>query len=266
MIYYKTDEEIELIRERCLIVSKTLALAASLLKPGISGKELDAKAEEFIRDHNGDPAFKGYGGFPASLCISKNESVVHGIPEYTPFQEGDIVSIDCGVEKNGFFGDSAFTFAIGEIPSEVMALLVRTQESLYKGIEVATIGNRIGDVSHAIQEHAEGPLSYGVVRDLVGHGIGRSLHESPEVPNFGKRGRGTMLKEGLVIAIEPMVNLGDRKIKQHSDGWTITSIDKSPSAHYEHTIAVRKDKADILSDHSFLKEAIKNNPHLAEIC
>jgi len=254
-----------LIRASNLMVSKTLSLVGELLKPGISGKKIDAKAEEFIRDNGGVPSFKGYGGFPATLCVSKNESVVHGIPNKEEFKDGDIVSVDCGVYMNGFHGDSAFTFAIGEVNEETMQLLRVTRESLYLGIEQAIAGNRIGDISFAIQNHTEKKYGYGVVRELVGHGVGRDLHEKPEVPNYGKRGRGTLLKDGLVIAIEPMINLGGKRISQLDDGWTILTSDRKPSAHYEHSIVVRKNKADILSNHSFVENSVKNNPDLREI-
>lgn len=265
MVYYKTDEEIELIRESCLMVCKTLALVASEIRPGVSGAKLDRLAEAFIRDNKGVPGFKGYGGFPATLCISKNEQVVHGIPNTTEFKDGDIVSVDCGVFMNEFFGDAAYTFALGDVDQEIMNLLDVTNESLYHGIEQAVIGNRIGDIGFAIQDFAEVKHKYGVVRDLVGHGIGRNLHEEPEVPNYGKRGRGPKIKEGLVIAIEPMVNLGKKQVKQASDGWTIISADKKPSAHYEHTIAVKKEGVDVLSNHEFIIEALKNNPEVKEV-
>jgi len=265
MIYYKTDEEIEFIRENCLMVCNALTIVATELKPGITGKELDAKAEEFIRDNDAVPGFKGYRSFPATLCISKNDEVVHGIPDNYVFKEGDIVSVDCGVYKNEFFGDAAYTFVIGEIPEEVMKLLVVTKESLYKGIDSATVGNRLGDISSSVQEYCEKENGYGVVRELVGHGIGKNLHESPEVPNYGKRGRGTKLQEGLVIAIEPMVNLGKKNVKQARDGWTIKTKDGKPSAHYEHTIAVKANGPDILSNHAPIEEAIKNNIELRNI-
>lgn len=265
MIYYKKPDEVELIRKNCLMVSDTLALVASLLKPGMTGTELDQKAEEFIRDQGAKPAFKGYGGFPATLCISPNEQVVHGIPNDQVFQEGDIVSVDCGVELNGFFGDAAYTFALGEIDPEVEQLLSVTRASLYKGIEAARVGNKIGDISYAIQNFAERQHGYGIVRELVGHGLGRSLHEAPEVPNFGRKGKGELLKQGLVIAIEPMVNLGTRRVKQYSDGWTIKSRDKKASAHFEHTICVTKKGPDILSDHEIVEAAIKKNPNIREI-
>ncbi len=264
-IFLKTDEEVELIRQNCLLVSRTLELVAKLLKPGVTGSHIDSKAEEFIRTNNAIPGFKGYGGFPSTLCISVNDSVVHGIPSDIEFRDGDIVSVDCGVINHGFYGDAAYTFAIGEISENIMQLLVATRQSLYKGIESAIIGNRIGDIGYAVQKHTEKLYGYGVVRELVGHGLGRELHEAPEVPNYGRRGKGVLLKDGLVIAIEPMVNLGKKEVKQSKDGWTILTKDGTPSAHYEHTVVVRKEKADILSDHSFLEEAIKNNPELVEI-
>ena len=265
MIYYKTEEQIELIRKSCQLVCKTLSTVASLLKPGITGSQIDQEAEKFIRDHGAVPAFKGYRGFPATLCISRNEQIVHGIPSVSEFEEGDILSIDCGVYMNEFYGDAAFTFALGDISEETMELLVCTKESLYKGIAEAKEGNRLGDVSHAIQHHCEKTHNYSVVRELVGHGIGKSLHEAPEVPNYGKKGRGVKLKQGLVIAIEPMINLGRKEIRQGKDGWTITTRDKKPSAHYEHTIAITENGADILSDHSFIENAIKNNSELKDI-
>ncbi len=265
MIFYKTPEEIEYIRESCLLVSKSLALAGSLLKPGAKGKDIDAKCEELIRDNDAIPGFKGYNGFPATLCVSPNEGVVHGIPTEREFQDGDIVSIDCGVFKNGFYGDAAYTFAIGEIEAETLELLSVTKTSLYKGIEAARVGNRIGDIGYAVQQYAEKVHGYGVVRELVGHGIGQNLHEEPQVPNYGRRGRGPVLKSGLVIAIEPMVNLGTKDVRQSDDGWTIISKDRKPSAHYEHTVALLDDKTEILSNHSYLEEAIKNNVELMEI-
>jgi methionyl aminopeptidase len=265
MIYYKTDEEIELIRKSCLLVSKTLALAGSLLKPGVTGEFIDKKAEELIRDHGAVPGFKGYNGFPSTLCISVNDQVVHGIPSKKEFESTDIVSVDCGVFMNNFFGDAAYTFALGEVDEKTMELLVTTKDSLYKGIEQAVHGNRLGDIGFAVQNHAEKVHQYGVVRELVGHGIGKNLHESPEVPNYGKRGRGAMLKDGLVIAIEPMINLGKKSVKVKDDNWTIVTKDTTPSAHYEHTVAIRRTEADILSDHTELEKEIKNNPELKEI-
>jgi methionyl aminopeptidase len=265
MVYYKTDAEVELIRESCLIVSKVLALVGSTIRPGITGIELDKKAEALIRDHKGVPGFKGYNGFPSTLCISPNEGVVHGIPSKREFRDGDIVSVDCGCLLNNFYGDAAYTFAVGEVDDAIIDLLCVTKESLYVGIEKAVVGRRIGDISFAIQEYAERKNPYSIVRELVGHGLGRNLHEEPEVPNFGKRGKGIKLKDGLVIAIEPMVNMGTREVEQANDGWTIVSKDKSPSAHYEHTIVVRKNKAELLSTHDFVEEAIKNNPNIREI-
>ncbi len=264
MIYYKTSEEIEIIRENCILVCKTLAEVASMLRPGITGDVIDRAAETFIRDHKAIPAFKGYkGSFPASLCVSVNDVVVHGIPtDKQVFKEGDVVSVDCGVKANGYFGDAAYTFAIGDVPEKVMDLLRVTHESLYKGIQQAIPGNRLGDISFSIQHYVERTHSYGIVRELVGHGLGRELHESPEVPNYGQRGRGIKLKEGLVIAIEPMVNMGRKEVYTGKDGWTVYAKDGKPSAHYEHTIAVAKGQPDILSDHSFIEAAIRNNPEL----
>lgn len=257
MIFIKTQEEVELIRKSSLLVAKAHAEVAKMIQPGVTTLQLDKKAEEFIRDNGGTPAFKGYNGFPNTLCVSPNEQVVHGIPNDNPLEDGSILSVDCGVLMNGFYGDSAYTYSIGEIDEETKLLLQITKESLYKGIEQAVEGKRVGDVSYAIQQHAEAN-GYGVVRELVGHGVGESLHESPEVPNYGKRGNGPKLQDGMVIAIEPMINLGDRKIKQHSDGWTITTLDNKPSAHFEHTIAIRKGKADILSSFEYIEEVLNN--------
>lgn len=266
MIFYKTDEEIELIRESCLLVCKTLAEVASMLRPGMESSKIDQVAETFIRDHKAVPAFKGYRGFPASLCVSLNDIVVHGIPsEKQVFKDGDIVSVDCGVKWNGYFGDAAYTFAIGDVAEPVMKLLRTTHASLYKGIQQAVAGNRLGDIGFSIQHFIEREHGYGVVRELVGHGVGRELHESPEVPNYGQRGRGIKLKEGLVIAIEPMVNLGKKEVRTDRDGWTVHAKDGKPSAHYEHTVAVGKKTADILSDHSFIEAAIRNNPNVKEL-
>ena len=257
MIYYKTEEEIELIRESSLLVAKTHAEVAKLIQPGVTTLDLDKIAEEFIRDNGGIPGFKGYNGFPNTLCVSPNEQVVHGIPNDQPLESGTILSLDCGVKKNGFFGDSAFTYEVGTVAKEVQELLKITRESLYKGIEAAVAGNRIGDIGYAVQLHAE-RNGYGVVRELVGHGVGENLHESPEVPNYGKRGRGVKLQEGLVIAIEPMINMGVKEIIQLNDGWTIKTADLKPSAHFEHTIVVRKGKAEILSSFDFIDEVLKN--------
>ena len=265
MIFYKTDEEVELIRESCLIVCKALAHVASIIRPGITGAQIDKEAETLIRDHQAEPGFKGYRGFPATLCISINEGVVHGIPSKEEFKDGDIVSVDCGSLKNGFYGDSAFTFALGEVSEEVMNLLKVTNTSLYKAIDKAIVGNRLGDIGAAVQDYCERQHGYGVVRELVGHGIGRELHESPEVPNYGKKGRGPILKDGLVIAIEPMVNLGRKEVRQADDGWTIITRDRQISAHFEHSVAVRKGKADILSDHSLIESELKKNAEVLEV-
>jgi methionyl aminopeptidase len=255
MIYYKTEEEIELVRKSSLLVAKTHAEIAGLIKPGITTLALDKIAEEFIRDNGGVPAFKGYGGFPNTLCMSPNDQVVHGIPNDNVLENSEILSVDCGVVMNGYYGDSAFTYEVGEVDAEIKQLLKVTKESLYKGIEQAVAGNRIGDIGYAVQQYAES-FGYGVVRELVGHGLGKNLHESPEVPNYGRRGRGVMLKEGLVIAIEPMINMGTRRITQHNDGWTITTNDNKPSAHFEHTIVVRKGKAEILSSFEEIEKKI----------
>lgn len=265
MIFYKTAEEIELIRQSCLLVCKALAHVGSIIKPGITGEQIDKEAEQLIRDHQAVPGFKGYRGFPATLCVSKNEGVVHGIPAKAEFKDGDVVSVDCGVLLNEFFGDAAYTFALGEVKPEVMQLLSVTKTSLYKGIEKAIDGKRIGDIGFAVQDYCERKYKYGVVRELVGHGIGRNLHEAPEVPNYGKKGRGPKMREGLVIAIEPMVNLGKRSVKQANDGWTIVTSDGLPSAHYEHTVAVMKQKADLLSDHTAIEAAIAKNPDVNEV-
>ena len=266
MIIYKTDEEVELIRKSCLVVSKVLAEVGAMLRPGITGVDLDKTAEEVIRDHGGIPSFKGYKGFPAALCVSLNEQVVHGIPDKDqPFKDGDVVSVDCGVFLNGFHGDSAYTFAVGDVGEDVVELLSVTNTSLYKGIEQAVSGKRIGDIGATIQEYVERHNGFGIVRELVGHGLGRDLHEAPEVPNFGKRGKGVKLREGLVIAIEPMVNMGQKRVKTARDGWTVFDKDNKPSAHFEHTVVIRKTRADILSDHSIVEQAVANNSNLKEI-
>ena len=258
MIHYKTIEEIELIRESSLLVAKTHGEIARHIRPGILTKDLDNLAETFIRDHGGVPAFKGYHGFPFTLCVSPNEVVVHGFPGNKPLQEGDIVSIDCGVLKNGYYGDSAYTYAVGEIRDDVKRLLKTTLQCLHIGIEHAAEGNTLGDISWSIQHHAE-KAGYTVVRELVGHGVGKQLHEPPELPNYGRKRKGTKIKNGLVIAIEPMINLGQRFIVQEKDGWTIRTADRKPSGHYEHTIAVVNGKADVLSSFEFIEEALKNN-------
>ncbi|MCC6724530.1 MAG: type I methionyl aminopeptidase [Saprospiraceae bacterium] len=269
MIFYKTEEEVELIRESCLLVCKVLAHVGSRIKPGIKGSVLDKEAEELIRDHGAIPAFKGYvtsdeeNPFPTSLCVSINEAVVHGIPsDEIEFKDGDVVSVDCGVLLNDYYGDAAYTFALGNVNEATMELLRVTKTSLYKGIEQAVHGKRLGDIGYAIQHYTERNFGYSVVRELVGHGLGKSLHEDPEVPNYGKRGNGLLLKDGLVIAIEPMINRGRKDIMQGKDGWTIMAADRLPSAHYEHTVVVRKQYADILSDHESVESAERNNPEL----
>jgi methionyl aminopeptidase len=261
-ITYKTPEEIERIRESSLLVSKTLGLVGDLIQPGVSTLVLDQKAEEFIRDHNGIPAFKNYKPsfsetpFPASLCISINDEVVHGMPSKDRLlKEGDIVSVDCGVLLNEFFGDSAYTFAVGEINAKRRKLLEVTKESLMKGIERAIDGNPLGEVSFAIQRHAE-TYGFSVVREMVGHGLGRNLHEPPEVPNFGRRKSGVKLHKGMVLAIEPMINMGRRHIKVASDGWTVYATDHQPSAHFEHTIVVREGKAEVLTTFEFIEKGL----------
>lgn len=255
MIHYKSIEEIELMRESALIVSKTLGLMAQEIKPGVTPLFLDKLAEEFIRDHGAEPGFLGLYDFPNTLCMSLNEAVVHGIPNNRPLKEGDIISIDCGAKKNGFYGDHAYTFEVGEVTPEIKKLLKVTKECLELGIAQTRAGRRIGDVSFAIQQHAESN-GYGVVRELVGHGLGRKMHESPEVPNYGKRGRGPVIKNGLVIAIEPMINLGTRRVKQLSDGWTIITADKRPSAHFEHDVAVVNGEPEVLSTFKYVEEAL----------
>ncbi|WP_088655369.1 type I methionyl aminopeptidase [Geofilum rhodophaeum] len=255
MVYLKTDEEIELMRESNLLVGKTLAEVARAVKPGVSTLELDKIAETFIRDHKGIPGFLDYQGFPNTLCTSVNEQVVHGIPNKKPLQEGDIVSVDCGVLLNDFYGDSAYTFEVGEVKPEIKALLEATKAALYKGVEMAIEGNRIGDIGYAVQEYCE-TRGYSVVREMVGHGLGRSLHEAPEIPNYGRRGNGSKLRKGMVICIEPMINLGKRQILMEEDQWTIRTVDKSVSAHFEHAVAVGKNQSDILSSFKFVEEVL----------
>ena len=262
MVFYKTAAEIELMRESALLVGKAQAAVAEIICPGISTKELDKRVEEFILDNGGIPSFKNYNGFPFATCISVNDAVVHGFPNDAPLQDGDIVSVDIGVFKNGFHGDSAYTFALGQVPDEVLRLLKVTKQSLYKGIEKATVGHRVGDIAYAIQELCEKRHRYGVVRELVGHGLGRSLHEDPQVPNYGKRGTGMKLQERMTIAIEPMVNLGVKEVFYDHDGWTVRTRDGKPSAHFEHTVCVMKNKADILSSFDAVEAAERNNPEL----
>lgn len=253
VIILKTGEEIEFMRGANRLVGMTLGELSKHIRPGITTLELDRIAEEFIRDHGAVPTFLGYGGFPNSICTSINENVVHGIPNNKPLQEGDIVSVDCGTKLRGFCGDSAYTFCVGEVSEEVKDLLRTTKEALYKGIEQAKEGNRIGDISAAIQTYCE-KHGYSVVRELVGHGIGREMHEAPEVPNYGRRGIGPLIKNGLCIAIEPMINMGGKKVIFENDGWTVRTKDRKPSAHFEHTIAIRNGKADILSTFEFIQE------------
>lgn len=252
---YKTEDEIELIRESSLLVGKTLAEIAKIIRPGVTTLEMDKIASEFIQDHKAVAGFLGYNGFPNSICASVNSAVVHGIPNDKPLESGDIVSVDIGVVKNGYWGDSAYTFGVGELSAECRQLLDVTKESLNKAIEEAVAGKRLGDIGYAVQQYAES-FGYGVVRDLVGHGVGRDLHEAPEVPNFGKRGQGMQLMSGLVIAIEPMINMGTRNVRQLKDGWTIQTADGKPSAHYEHTLVIRKNRAEVLSSFEFIEEAL----------
>jgi len=255
MLYFKTDEEVGLIRESNLLVSRTLAEIARYIKPGVTTLYLDEVAENFIRDHSAVPAFKGYGGFPKTLCTSVNDEVVHVIPSEYMLKEGDIISIDCGVILNGWYGDSAFTFAVGEVKEEIRLLLEFTRESLEEGVKAAIAGNRLGDISSAVQVKAESG-GFSVVRELVGHGIGKKLHEPPEVPNYGKKGSGPKMEKGLVICIEPMINLGGKETVQMSDGWTIKTADGKPSAHFEYAVAVNKGKADVLTTFEFIEEVL----------
>jgi len=255
MIHIKTDEEIEIQRHSSLLVGKTLAEVAKVIRPGVKTITLDRIAEEFIRDNGAVPGFKGYGGFPATLCVSVNDAVVHGIPDETELKDGDIVSVDCGTIWGGFYGDSAFTFPVGDVDKEVLQLLERTKQSLYLGIEQAVAGKRVRDIGHAIQTYVE-DFGYSVVRDLVGHGVGRNLHEEPEVPNYGRRGTGPQLKAGMCIAIEPMINLGVKEVFQGGDGWTIRTADGKPSAHFEHDVAIRHGKADILSSFEEIEKVL----------
>jgi len=259
MIYLKTDEEIELMRAANLLVSDTLAEVAKNIVPGVTTLYLDKMAETFIRDHGAIPTFLGYklghNKFPNSLCISINENVVHGIPSGYQLKEGDIVSVDCGTLLNGYCGDSAYTFCVGEVKPETLRLLKVTKEALYIGIANAVEGKRVGDVSNAIQSYCEGN-GYSVVRELVGHGIGKEMHEAPEVPNFGKKGYGPMLKTGMCIAIEPMINMGKKRVVFEKDGWTVRTVDRRPSAHFEHTVAIRQGKADILSSFAKIEQIL----------
>ena len=264
MIYLKTEEEITLVKESAQVLGKAHAEVAQWIKPGITTKKLDTIAEDYIRSYGGIPSFKGFNNFPASLCMSVNEVVVHGIPGNYELKDGDIVSIDCGVKLNGFHSDSAYTYPVGEVSKEVMDLLTATKKSLYKGIEQAVDGLRIGDIGFAVQHYCE-ERGYTVVRELVGHGVGRELHESPEVPNYGKRGKGLRLKEGMVLAIEPMINLGTKSVMQEKDGWTIRTTDRKYSAHFEHTVAVRKGKAEILTTFDYIEQVTANTSLMVEV-
>ncbi len=255
MIYLKTKEEIELLRENNLLVSATLAEIAKVIAPGVTTLELDAVAEKFIRSHGAVPGFLGYGGFPNTLCVSVNEQVVHGIPSNYALKVGDVVSVDCGTFMKGFYGDSAYTFAVGEIDPKVAELLKVTKEALYKGVAQAKAGNRIGDISAAVQEHAESH-GFSVVRELVGHGLGRKMHEEPEVANYGARGRGPLLKEGMVICIEPMINMGTKQVVFERDGWTVRTRDRKPSAHFEFAVAITREGPDVLTDFKIIENAI----------
>ncbi len=262
MIIIKTNEEVELMRKSALLVSKTLSVVAAELKPGITTMHLDKMIGDFIRDHNAVPSFLNYNGYPYNSCLSVNDVVVHGFPNKNELKEGDIISVDVGVILNGWHGDHAYTFAIGDPGKEVMQLIRVTKESLFKGIEKATANNRIGDIGFAIQDFTERKHGYGVVRELVGHGLGRSMHEDPQVPNYGKRGSGAKLKEGMVLAIEPMINLGRKEVFTESDGWTVRTKDGKPSVHFEHDVCIRKNRADVLSDYTPIETAEKANINL----
>jgi len=255
MIQLKTIEELRLMRESARLVSKTLGMLAKEIKPGVTSLYLDKLAHDFIMDHGGKPAFLGMYGFPNSLCISPNAEVVHGIPNDKPIEEGTVLSVDCGVYMNGFYGDHAYSFEVGEVAKETKKLLKITKESLYKGIEQCIRGKRVGDISNAIQTYCE-KEGYGVVRELVGHGLGREMHEDPQVPNYGRKGSGKVLKDGIVLAIEPMINLGTEKVKFHDDGWTVTTLDNKPSAHFEHDVAIISGKPVLLSTFKYIYEAL----------
>ena len=262
MILHKTDAEIELMKNSARLVSTTLTEVAKMLKPGVTTFQIDRLCGEFIRDHKAIPSFLNYRGYPFNICASVNDVVVHGFPNNIALKDGDVVSIDFGVILNGWHGDHAYTFLLGDASDDVLQLLKVTKESLYKGIEKAIAGNRVGDISFAIQEYTERKHGYGVVRELVGHGLGRSLHEDPQVPNYGKRGSGTVMKEGLVIAIEPMINLGKKEVYTDDDGWTVRTKDGKPSVHFEHDVCVKKNKADILSNYAPIETAEKANSNL----
>ncbi len=262
MPIHKTEAEIEIMKESAMLVSKSLTEIAKILKPGMTTLEIDKLALEFLKDNGATPSFKNFNGYPHNICASVNDVVVHGFPCKTPLKDGDIVSIDIGAYKNGFHGDHAYTFILGDVSEDILKLVRVTKESLFKGIEKAILGNRVGDIAWAIQEHTEKKEGYGVVRELVGHGLGRSMHEDPQVPNYGKRGTGAKLKENLVLAIEPMINLGKRGVYTEADGWTIRTNDGLPSVHFEHDVCVKRDKALILSDYSIIEAAEKANANL----
>ncbi|GAB3507364.1 type I methionyl aminopeptidase [Spirosoma knui] len=260
VIFIRSDEEIALIKSSAQVLGKAHAEVAKLIRPGIATKELDKVAETFIKDNGGIPSFLGYNKFPASLCISVNDVVVHGFPSRYELRDGDIISIDCGVKLNGYHSDSAYTYPVGEVNPSIRRLLSRTKESLYVGLEKAVEGNRVGDIGYAIQSYTE-KFGYSVVRELVGHGVGENLHEAPEVPNYGKRGQGPKLLEGMILAVEPMINFGKKGVVQERDGWTIRTVDRKPSAHFEHTVAVRKGKPEVLTTFEYI-EAVTANTSL----
>ncbi len=262
MIIYKTEAEIGLMQQSAQLVSKTLTEVAKVLKPGMTTKELDKLCAGFVHDHHAVPSFKNYRGYPHNICASINDVVVHGFPNDKPLEEGDVVSIDMGVILNGWHGDHAYTFVLGEVSEDVLKLVRVTKDSLYKGIEKAIVGNRIGDIAYAIQEYTEKKNGYGVVRELVGHGLGRSMHEDPQMPNYGKRGNGPKMNENMVLAIEPMINMGVKEVYTDSDGWTVRTRDGKPSVHFEHDVCVKRNKALILSDYSIIEAAEKTNPNL----
>lgn len=263
MIFYRSDEEIALIKISAQVLGKAHAEVAKLIRPGVTTKELDTVAETFIKDNGGSPSFLGYNKFPASLCISVNDVVVHGFPSRYELRDGDIISIDCGVKLNGYHSDSAYTYPVGDVNPAIRRLLARTKESLYVGLDKAVEGNRIGDIGYAIQTYTE-KFGYSVVRELVGHGVGQNLHEAPEVPNYGKRGQGPKLHEGMILAIEPMINFGKKGVVQERDGWTIRTVDRKPSAHFEHTVAVRKGKPEILTTFEYIEAVTANTSLMVE--
>lgn len=262
MIYYKTEAEIAIMKANATLVSQLLGEVAKVLKPGMTTLQIDTLCNTFILDQKGIPTFLNFHGYPYTICASVNDVVVHGFPNNNELKEGDLVSIDVGITRNGYIGEHAYTFILGEVKSEVLQLVKVTKESLYKGIEKAVAGNRVGDIAHAVQEHTEKKYGYGVVRELVGHGLGKTMHEEPQVPNFGKRGTGPKLKENVVLAIEPMINLGRKEVYTEKDGWTVRTTDGKPSVHFEHNVCVKKGKALILSDYSLIEEAEKANNNL----